>query len=93
MVEDCDCIENGGLLGVAGNVGGALAVGGGRMNIDVEVGGGGAIGGLIICSFSLVVSLTLAANVCDTTVVEVIVDVGTATLGGALLVVIMMALV
>lgn len=45
-------------------MGGAEAVGGGLMNIEVEVGGGGAIGGFIICSLSLAtVSLTLAANV------------------------------
>lgn len=79
--------------------GGADAIGGGRMNIDVDVGGGGAIGGLIIVSFSrigVVVEavadvaslLTLAANVCDTTVVVEIGDVETADLGGALLLVI-----
>lgn len=79
------CIEKGGLTGVVGNVGGADAVGGGRINIEVEVGGGGAIGGLINCSFSFpppeaIVSLTLAANVCETTVVVVMVLVDGITL-------------
>lgn len=82
--------------------GGADAIGGGRMNIEVDVGGGGAIGGLIV-SFSrigvvvvaegVVSLLTLAANVCDTTVVVAMDEAETADLGGALLLVIIMALV
>lgn len=68
------------------------------MNIEFEVGGGGAIGGLIIGSVfasltAAAVSLTLAANVCETTVVADIEEVGTADLGGALPVDIMIALV
>ena len=68
------------------------------MNMEFEVGGGGAIGGFIIGSVftSLVaaaVSLTLAANVCETTVVVDIDEVGTADLGGALPVDIIIALV
>lgn len=48
------------------------------MNIDVEVGGGGAIGGFIMGSLSFAtVSLTLAANVCVTTGVAVMVVVCT----------------
>jgi hypothetical protein len=89
------------LFGVAGSVGGAEAVGGGRINMEFEVGGGGAIGGFIIgcgsftsLAAATVVSLTLAANVCETTAFVVdIEDVGTADLGGALPVDIMIALV
>lgn len=73
------------------------------MNIEVDVGGGGAIGGLMMVSFSrievLVVAagvvslLTLAANVCETTVVVEMDEAETADLGGALLLVIIIALV
>ncbi len=87
------CIENGCLLWLTGSVGGAEAVGGGLINIDVDVGGGGAIGGFIRGSLSFTVSLTLAAKVCDTTVVADTVLVGTPLLAGPLPDDIIMALV
>lgn len=91
---DGDCIENGGLLDAIGKDGGADAVGGGLMNIDVEVGGGGAIGGFINGSFSLAtVSLTFAANVCDTTVAELMPVFNIETLGDVLFVDIIIAFV
>ena len=75
------------------------------MNIEFEVGGGGAIGGFMICdccccccccsftSFAAAVSLTFAANVCETTVAVDMEEVGTADLGGTFPVDIMIALV
>lgn len=64
------------------------------MKMDVDVGGGGAIGGFIIGSFSFeIVSLTFAANVWETTVVVVTVEVEMADLGDALPVDIIIALV
>lgn len=66
------------------------------MKMELEVGGGGAIGGFMIGSFTSLadaVSLTLAAKVCETTVVVDIDEVGTADFGGALPVDIMIAFV